>query len=74
MLLRAWLENIIWAPYAPEVTSTLQECGTHEHSQLKADVREVKSELHWALEMEWWSEVQRMAEQARQGAEVKEVK
>ena len=23
VLLRAWLSNLIWAPYAPEVTSTL---------------------------------------------------
>ena len=36
VLLRAWLENIIWAPYAPEVTSALHECGTHEHSQFKS--------------------------------------
>ena len=57
VLLRAWLENILWAPYAPEVTSTLQEPDTHEHSQMKSEVREVKSELHWALEAEWWSKV-----------------
>ena len=30
---------------------------THEHAQLKAEIREVKSELHWALETEWWSRV-----------------
>ena len=74
VLLRAWLENIIWAPYAPEVTSTLQECDTHEHNQLKAAVREIKSELHWALEMEWWGEVQRARDLAGEGGEVKEVK
>ena len=51
--LRAWMENVIWAPYAPDVTSFLQEPDTHEHSQLKAKIREVKSELHWALESEW---------------------
>ena len=51
-LLRAWLEGIIWAPYAPDVTSWLQEPDTHEHSQLKAIIRQVKSELHWALESE----------------------
>ena len=50
---RAWLEQVIWAPYAPDVTSYLQEPDTHEHSQLKANIREVKSELHWALESEW---------------------
>ena len=72
VLLRAWLENIIWAPYAPEVTSTLQECDTHEHHQLKAAIRKVKSELHWALEMEWWSDTQRAIQQAREGIEVKE--
>jgi len=51
--LRAWLEQVIWTPYAPEVTSWLQEPDTHEHAQLKAKIREVKSELHWALESEW---------------------
>ena len=55
--MRAWLSSIIWVPYAPEVTSALQEPDTHEHSQLKSQVREVKSELHWALEAEWWSKV-----------------
>ena len=56
VLLRAWLRGILWAPYAPEVTSTLQEPDTHEHSQLKALIRAVKSELHWALESEWYVE------------------
>ncbi len=51
--LQAWLQNVVWAPYAPDVTSFLQEPDTHEHSQLKAKIREVKSELHWALEQEW---------------------
>ena len=51
--LKAWLENVVWVPYAPDVTSFLQEPDTHEHSQLKAEIREVKSELHWALESEW---------------------
>ena len=46
VLLRAWMSNILWAPYAPEVTSTLQEPNTHEHWQLKTEMREVKSELH----------------------------
>ena len=56
-LLRAWLSNIVWAPYAPEVTSTLQEPDTHEHWQLKSEIRAVKSELHWALETEWFAQV-----------------
>ena len=54
--LKAWLENVVWVPYAPDVTSFLQEPDTHEHSQLKAEIREVKSELHWALESEWKQE------------------
>ena len=41
--LRAWMENVIWAPYAPDVTSFLQEPDTHEHSQLKAKIRESPS-------------------------------
>ena len=53
VLMRAWLENLIWAPYAPEVTSWFQEPDTHEHSQLKALIREVKAELHFALEHEY---------------------
>ena len=53
VLLRAWLENIIWCPYAPDVTSWLQEPDTHEHSQLKALIREVKAELHYALDHEF---------------------
>ena len=56
VLLRAWLEGILWAPYAPEVTSWLQEPDTHEHSQLKALIRAVKREMHWALEQEWLRE------------------
>eukprot|EP00972_Heterocapsa_arctica_P045031 6645349-Heterocapsa_arctica.AAC.1 len=38
---------------APDVTSFMQEPDTHEHSQLKAIIREVKEELHMALENEW---------------------
>ena len=34
--LRAWLSGVVWAPYAPDVTSWLQEPDTHEHSQLKS--------------------------------------
>ena len=51
--LKAWLENVIWAPYAPDVTSFLQEPDTHVHAQIKADIRSCKGELHWALETEW---------------------
>ena len=60
VLLRAWLEGIIWAPYAPEVTSWLQEPDTHEHSQLKSLIRAVKSELHFALEHEYLRECKRV--------------
>ena len=35
--------------YAPNLTSFLQEPDTHEHSQIKADIRACKGELHWAL-------------------------
>ena len=35
-LLTSWLKQVIWAPYAPGVTSTLQEPDSHEHAQLKA--------------------------------------
>ena len=67
VLLRAWLNNVLWAPYAPEVTSTLQEPDTHEHFPLKAILKQVKSELHWALESEWWAE--RREQQQRRAAE-----
>ena len=53
--LKTWLKNIIWAPYAPDVTSFLQGPDTHEHSQIKADIRSCKGELQWALETEWQS-------------------
>ena len=56
VLLKAWLEGILWAPYAPEVTSWLQEPDTHEHAPLKAMIRAVKQEVHWALEQEWLRE------------------
>ena len=57
VLLRAWLRNVIWAPYAPEVTSTLQEPDTHEHWQLKSEIRAVKSELRKPLGLEWFAQV-----------------
>ena len=55
--LRAWLQNVVYAPMAPDVTSFLQEPDTHEHSQLKATIREVKAEMHWQLEQEWLQKV-----------------
>ena len=51
--LRAWLSGVVWAPDAPDVTSWLQEADTHEHSQLKSEIRQVKGEMHRALESEW---------------------
>ena len=52
VLLQAWSKNLIWCPLAPDTTSYLQEPDTHEHSQLKSLIREVKSELHFQLEQE----------------------
>ena len=52
VLLEAWLRNVIWCPLAPDTTSYLQEPDTHEHSQLKACLREVKADLHFQLEQE----------------------
>ena len=52
VLLQAWLKNLLWCPLAPDVTSYLQEPDTHEHSQLKSIIREVKGELHFQLEQE----------------------
>ena len=50
---KEWIEYIIWAPNAPDVTSYLQEPDTHEDSKIKADIRSCKGEVHWALETEW---------------------
>ena len=55
-LVKAWDEGILWCPLAPDVTSYLQEPDTHEHSQLKAIIREKKTELHFALEQQFLSE------------------
>ena len=55
--LRAWLQQVVYAPMAPDVTSFLQEPDTHEHSQLKATIRQVKGEIHWALEQDWLQKV-----------------
>ena len=43
---------MILVPYAPDSTSFLQEPDTHEHAQLKATIRQLKSELHFDLERE----------------------
>jgi hypothetical protein len=52
VLLEAWSRGLIWCPLAPDTTSYLQEPDTHEHSQLKSIIREVKAELHFQLEQE----------------------
>ena len=36
VMLKAWLKNCIYLPYAPDVTSFLQEPDTHEHHTLKS--------------------------------------
>ena len=48
-----WRKNLIGAPLPPDATSYLQEPDTHEHSQLKAEYRETKADLHFALEQEY---------------------
>ena len=55
-LLRAWCENILWCPLSPDVTSYLQEPDTHEHSQLKSIIREIKGEIHFTMEQAFLSE------------------
>lgn len=51
-LLAHWGNQQILGAYAPGSTSTLQEPDTHEHAQLKAEIRHVKAELHFDLEQE----------------------
>ena len=53
VLLQAWLSQVVWAPLAPDVTSFLAEPDTHEHAQLKAEIRLAKSEVHRAFEHAW---------------------
>ena len=53
VLLQAWLKNLIWCPLPPDATSYLQEPDTHEHSQLKAEYRKAKADLHFQLEQEY---------------------
>ena len=53
VLLRAWLHQVIWTPLAPDVTSYLAEPDTHEHAQMKAEIRSCKAELHRAYELAW---------------------
>ena len=51
-----WRKNLIGAPLPPDATSYFQEPDTHEHSQLKAEYREAKANLHFALEQEYRNE------------------
>ena len=56
VLLRAWLNQVVWMPLAPDTTSFLAEPDTHEHSQLKASVRKIKAEVHRSYEAAWQSQ------------------
>ena len=56
VLLRAWLNQVIWMPLAPDTTSFLAEPDTHEHAQMKASIRKVKAEVHRAYEAAWHSQ------------------
>jgi len=51
-LLAHWSNQLVLVPYAPDSTSFLQEPDTHEHAQLKATIKQLKSELHFDLEAE----------------------
>ena len=51
-MLGHWANQSILCPLAPESTPFMAEPDTHEHSQMKAAIREVKSDLHFDLEME----------------------
>ena len=51
-MLAHWASQQVLVPYAPDVTSFLQEPDTHEHAQLKALIKEVKSEMRFDLEAE----------------------
>eukprot|EP00959_Pyramimonas_sp_CCMP1952_P420761 8813770-Pyramimonas_sp.AAC.1 len=42
---------------APDATSFLQEPDAHEHSQLMAAIRKVKSEIDWAVGQDWLQKV-----------------
>ena len=56
VLLQAWLSQVIWAPLAPDVTSYLAEPDTHEHAQMKAEIKKAKAELHHQHEHAWKSQ------------------
>jgi len=45
-----WANQQMLIPYAPDVTSFLQEPDTHEHSQIKAGIRREKAAEHFELE------------------------
>ena len=47
-----WSNEQIQVPYAPGATSFLQEPDTHQHAQIKAFIRELKSRMHFDMEME----------------------
>ena len=51
-LLAHWGNQQALAPYAPGSTAIMQEPDTHEHAPLKADIRNVKAEMHFDLEQE----------------------
>ena len=44
-VLEHWSRNLFLTPYAPGSTYGLQEPDTHQHSQLRAELREKKAEL-----------------------------
>ena len=51
-LLAFWSNQIMLVPYAPEAGTLMQEPDTHEHGQMKADIRHVKGEIQFDLESE----------------------
>ena len=51
-MLEHWNNQAIMTPLAPGSTGFMAEPDTHEHAQIKAEIREVKSELHFDLEQE----------------------
>ena len=51
-VLRAFYNQQVMIPHAPDVTSFLQEPDTHEHNSIKAHIRTEKADLHHDLEAE----------------------
>ena len=47
-----WSNQLVLVPYAPDSGAFLQEPDTHEHAQIKADIRYVKNETQFDLEQE----------------------